>query len=113
MACGSSFEIFSGGGIGVLDPETSKAWTASIIFTPQSWLWDGGKFSFAVDYIDIKVKDQVTQLGAGNILFACYTSESFPDDPLCDLFDSCSGRFAERVQHSDGSRSVPEHRYSA
>jgi iron complex outermembrane receptor protein len=84
---GSSFETFSGGGVGVLDPETSKAWTASVILTPQSWLWEGGKFSFAVDYIDIKVKDQVTQLGAANILFACYTSESFPDDPLCDLFE--------------------------
>jgi iron complex outermembrane recepter protein len=84
---GSTFESFSGGGVGVLDPETSTAKTASIIFTPQSWLWDGGKFSLTVDYIDIKVKDQVTQLGAANILLGCYTSESFPDDPLCDLFD--------------------------
>ena len=84
---GSSFEAFSGGGVGVLDPETSKAFTASVILTPQSWLWEGGKFSFAVDYIDIKVKDQVTQLGPGNILTACYTSESYPDDPLCDLFE--------------------------
>ena len=83
---GGSFETFSQGGIGLLDPETSKAWTLSAIFTPQSWLWEGGRFSFAVDYINIKVKDQVTQLGAANILAACYTSDSFPDDPLCDLF---------------------------
>ena len=83
---GGSFESFSQGGIGLLDPETSKAWTASVIFTPQSWLWEGGRFSFTVDYIDIKVKDQVTQLGAATILNACYTSDSFPDDPLCDLF---------------------------
>jgi iron complex outermembrane recepter protein len=83
---GSSFETFSQGGIGLLDPETSKAWTLSAIFTPQSWLWEGGKFSFTVDYIDIKVKDQVTQLGAGTILSACYQSDSFPDDPLCNLF---------------------------
>jgi iron complex outermembrane receptor protein len=88
---GGSFETFSQGGIGLLDPETSKAWTVSAIFTPQSWLWEGGKFSFAVDYIDIKVKDQVTQLGAANILFACYTSDSFPDDPLCNLFTRDSG----------------------
>ena len=88
---GGSFETFSQGGIGLLDPETSKAWTVSAIFTPQSWLWEGGKFSFAVDYIDIKVKDQVTQLGAANILFACYTSDSFPDDPLCDLFTRDTG----------------------
>ncbi|HET9398602.1 MAG TPA: TonB-dependent receptor, partial [Sphingomicrobium sp.] len=83
---GGSFETFSQGGIGLLDPETSRAWTASVIFTPQSWLWEGAKFSFTADYVDIKVKDQVTQLGAGTILAACYTSDTFPDDPLCDLF---------------------------
>ena len=83
---GSSFETFSGGGIGVLDPETSKALTLSAIFTPDVWLWSGGQFSFAVDYIDIEVKDQVTQLGAGNILAGCYESDNFPDDPLCALF---------------------------
>jgi iron complex outermembrane recepter protein len=87
VGAGGSLETFSGGGVGVLDPETSRAWTASVIFTPQSWLWEGGKFSFTVDYIDIKVKDQVTQLGAANILSGCYLSDSFPDDPLCDLFE--------------------------
>jgi iron complex outermembrane receptor protein len=85
-AGGSSLETFSQGGIGLLDPETSKAFTMSAIFTPQAWLWDGGRFSFTVDYVDIKVKDQVTQLGATNILTGCYTSENFPDEPLCDLF---------------------------
>ena len=83
---GSSFESFAQGGIGLLDPETSKAWTLSAIFTPQAWLWSGGKFSLTVDYIDIKVEDEVTQLGAANILAGCYLSDSFPDDPLCDLF---------------------------
>ena len=87
LGAGGSAETFSQGGIGLLDPETSKAWTASVIFTPQGWLWEGGKFSFAVDYVNIKVKDQVTQLGAGTIVNACYTSEFFPDEPLCDLFD--------------------------
>jgi len=82
----SSFESFSTGGIGLLDPETSKAWTLSAIFTPQGWLWSGGRFSLTVDYIDINVKDEVTQLGAANILNGCMTSDSFPDDPLCDLF---------------------------
>ncbi len=84
---GSSLETFSGGGVGVLEPETSKAKTFSVILTPQSWLWEGGKFSFTVDYVDIKVDNQVTQLGATNILLGCYTSDSFPDDPLCSLFE--------------------------
>lgn len=82
----SSIETFSGGGIGVLNPEKSKALTLSAIFTPEGWLWSGGQFSFAVDYIDIKVRDQVTQLGPTNILNGCYTSDEFPTDPLCSLF---------------------------
>lgn len=82
----SSAETFSTGGIGLLNPETSKAFTASVIFTPQSWLWSGGRFSLAVDYIDINVKDQVTQLGAANIVRGCFTSETYPTDPLCSLF---------------------------
>lgn len=81
----SSIESFSQGGIGLLDPETSKAFTASLILTPQSWLWDGGQFSFTVDYIDIEVRDQVTQLGASSILSGCFLSDDFPDEPLCDL----------------------------
>jgi iron complex outermembrane receptor protein len=83
---GSSLQTFSGGGVGHLEPETSKALTLSAIFTPSGWLWSNAQFSFAVDYIDINVKNQITQLGAANILAGCYTSDSFPTDPLCSLF---------------------------
>jgi len=86
LGAGGSATTFSQGGIGLLDPEKSKALTLSAIFTPDGWLWSGGQFSFAVDYIDINVRDQVTQLGAANIVNGCYTSESFPTDPLCNLF---------------------------
>lgn len=81
-----SAEVFSTGGLGRLDPETSTAWTASVIFTPRGWLWRGGRFSLTVDYIDIDVRNQVTQLGPQNIIRGCYGSQSFPNDPLCDLF---------------------------
>jgi iron complex outermembrane receptor protein len=84
---GGSATTLSGGGVGHLQPETSKALTLSAIFTPDAWIWSGGQFSFAVDYIDIDVKNQITQLGAANILLGCYTSDSFPTDPLCSLFD--------------------------
>ncbi len=69
-----------------MQPETSKALTLSAIFTPHGFLWRGAQFSFAVDYIDIRVKNEVTQLGESNILRGCYTSNSFPTDPLCSLF---------------------------
>jgi iron complex outermembrane receptor protein len=83
----SSALVSSGGGIGVLDPETSTAKTLSVIFTPQRGLWDGMRFSVAVDYFDIDVEDQVTTLGAGNIVFGCFASDNYPDDPLCNLFE--------------------------
>jgi len=82
----SSALVRTGGGIGVVEPETSKAKTASVILTPEAWLWRGGRFSLAVDYFDIEVKGEISQLGSGAILSGCYNSEFFPNDPLCDLF---------------------------
>jgi len=77
--------VHSEGGIGVLDPETSTALTASVILTPR--LSSKTRFSLAVDYFKIKVKGEVSQLGAGTIIFGCYDSDTFPTDPLCSLFD--------------------------
>ncbi|MBK6412582.1 TonB-dependent receptor [Sphingopyxis sp.] len=79
--------IASGGGIGQLKPETSTAKTVSVILTPDlsGALWGGLRASLAVDYFDIKVKDEITLLGAGNILRGCYDSE-VADEPLCSLF---------------------------
>jgi iron complex outermembrane receptor protein len=82
----SSALIYATGGIGDLDPETSRALTASIILTPPP-IWDGMRISFAADYFSIKVKGEIVGLGAGNILASCYTSETFPNDPVCDLFE--------------------------
>ncbi|ALH80293.1 TonB-dependent receptor plug domain-containing protein [Sphingopyxis macrogoltabida] len=83
-----SATVLGGGGLGTLRPETSTAKTASIILTPDlsGALWGGLKTSLAVDYFDIRVSNEITTLGAGNILRGCYNSEFFPDDPLCDLF---------------------------
>jgi iron complex outermembrane receptor protein len=78
--------VFSQGGIGVLDPETSKAKTASIILTPRFGFLPHTRISLAVDYFDIKVKGEVSQLGAANIVFGCYDSPTYPTDPLCNLF---------------------------
>jgi iron complex outermembrane receptor protein len=92
---GSSALIVTGGGIGVLEPETSKAKTISAIFTPSRGLWDGMRFSVAVDYFDIEVKGEIAQLGAGNIIFRCMNSDNYPDDPVCGLFDRAAPGSAE------------------
>ncbi len=82
-----SATITSGGGIGVLTPETSTAKTASIILTPDlsGVLWGGLRTSLVVDYFEIEVRDEITTLGAASIVNGCYNSEFYPDEPLCEL----------------------------
>lgn len=79
--------VFATGGIGELEAETSKAKTFSVILSPRFAALPDTRFDLAVDYFDIEVKGQITQLGAGNIVFGCYNSDSFPTDPLCSLFN--------------------------
>ncbi|WP_246371213.1 TonB-dependent receptor domain-containing protein [Marilutibacter penaei] len=78
---GSSATIVSGGGAGVLNPETSQADTIGIVFTPEF-----ADFSVALDYFSIEVNDQIGQLGAGAILGGCYGSPNYPN-AFCNLFD--------------------------
>ncbi len=74
--------IITGGGLGVLEAETSRSRTAGLIWTPEF-----ANLSVSVDYFDIEVNDQVDQIGAGGIVGGCYDSEFYPTDPLCGLFD--------------------------
>jgi iron complex outermembrane recepter protein len=89
-ATGSSALIVTGGGAGVLEAETSEANTLGLIWTP-----DFIDFSLAIDYFDITINDQVSQLGAGAILGGCYGSPNYPN-AFCNLFT--------RAPNSDPSR---------
>ncbi|MEN3971389.1 TonB-dependent receptor [Sphingomicrobium sp. XHP0235] len=84
---GGSSEIFSIGGIEQdLNSETSDALTLSAVLTPRDLLWRGADLSLALDYIKIKVDDQIGQYGAGFIVAACYDPERPENNPFCDLF---------------------------
>jgi iron complex outermembrane receptor protein len=83
---GISVVTYTGGGFGLLEPETSKAWTASMILTPKFPFAPNTNVSLAFDYFDIEVNGEIAQLGAANIVSSCYASDFFPTDPLCDLF---------------------------
>jgi iron complex outermembrane recepter protein len=85
-AIGVSATSISQGGLGQLESETSEAFVIGGILTPTLPFARGTRFSLAVDYFDIKVEGEITQLGARNILFGCYSSTDFPNDPLCSLF---------------------------
>ncbi|MEO5612271.1 MAG: TonB-dependent receptor [Sphingomicrobium sp.] len=84
---GISATIFSSGGIGTVKPETSKALTASVIFTPRFAALPNTRIDLTIDYFNIKVRGEITQLGAFNILYGCYNSVDFPTEPLCALFE--------------------------
>ena len=84
---GTGVTVFAGGGLGVVKPETSVAKSVSIVLTPNEFLPNTTSISVAVDYFEIQVEGEITQLGANNIVSGCYTSDFFPNDPLCSLFD--------------------------
>lgn len=79
--------VTSGGGIGNLESETSTAKILSMVFTPETRgiLWGGLQLSLVADYFDIEVRNEITTLGASNIVLGCYDSEFYPNEPLCDL----------------------------
>jgi iron complex outermembrane recepter protein len=83
---GVSANITASGGLGLLDSETSRAMVLGTVLTPKFGFLPDTRISIAVDYFDIRVKDEITQLGAGNILRGCYDSANFATEPLCDLF---------------------------
>lgn len=83
---GISATSFASGGLGILEAETSKAKTFGMVLTPNFGFLPDTDISFAVDYFDIEVNGEISQLGAQNILFGCYDSEDFANEPLCDQF---------------------------
>ena len=82
---GSSATIVSGGGAGVLRPETSLAETIGVVFTPEF-----ADFSIALDYWSYDIRDTISQLGGGAILGGCYGAPVYPN-AFCDLFDRNPG----------------------
>ncbi|OLF77683.1 hypothetical protein AWH62_03135 [Maricaulis sp. W15] len=81
----SGATIYTGGGQGVLESETSEARTIGLVYTPQSL-----PISIAVDYFELEVLDQVSQLGASAIIGGCYGAANYPN-AFCDLFDRNPG----------------------
>lgn len=78
--------VFTGGGLGVLEAETSDSFSVGFIWQPAF-----ADLSIAVDYFDFEVNDQVDQLGGDRIVSECYESDfgyAFgATEPLCGLFD--------------------------
>lgn len=78
----TSNNAVSGGGLGELVAETSTARTVGLVYMPE---WTN--FSISVDYFDIEIEGEVTQLTAAQVVTGCYTSTEFSTEPLCNLFE--------------------------
>jgi len=78
---GSSATVFTSGGEGNLSPETSRAKSAGIVFTPSF-----ADLSIAVDYFDYDIRGQITALGAADIVGGCYGADNFPNR-YCTLLE--------------------------
>lgn len=63
-----------------LSAEKSDSWTIGALFQPTFLR----RFNASVDYIDIKVKDVITDFTAEQVLSACYDSTDFPNNRFCD-----------------------------
>jgi iron complex outermembrane receptor protein len=88
IGAASGATIYTGGGEGVLESETSESRTLGIVYTPD-WF----PVSVAVDYFELEVFDQVSQLGAQAIIGGCYGASNYPN-AFCDLFDRNTGSAA-------------------
>ncbi|MEG0192474.1 MAG: TonB-dependent receptor [Stenotrophomonas sp.] len=76
---GSSGTVYRQGGGDSLIPETSRAKTAGIVFTPTF-----ANLSVAIDYFDYEVSNEIAQLGSTNVLRGCYGGTVYPNS-YCDL----------------------------
>ncbi len=75
-------QVTTRGGAGRLSAERSRSWGIGAVLNLPRSIAD---FSFAVDYFNIRVKDEVSVLGS-LILNRCYEATDFgPNNPYCAL----------------------------
>ncbi|MBS0382362.1 MAG: TonB-dependent receptor, partial [Proteobacteria bacterium] len=76
----SSATVYQGGGKGFLKPETSKAKSLGVIWSPTF-----ANLNVAIDYFDYHVRGEIASLSAANILSGCYGSPVYPS-AFCGMF---------------------------
>jgi outer membrane receptor protein involved in Fe transport len=77
-----------------LDNEKSDAWTIGTVLRPRFLR----NFNATVDYVDIKVRDVITQFSADQVLNACYDSPDFPNSSFCSLISRAADDQVEFVE---------------
>ena len=76
----------TGGGRGLLQAETSVSEGIGLV-----WSSADNRFAGSIDYYDVIIRNQISNVGGASILSLCYNSENFPNEPFCDQFDRNDG----------------------
>jgi outer membrane receptor protein involved in Fe transport len=90
-----------------LKTERAKSWTAGVVLKPR--VVSG--LSFSADYIDLKLNNIVSIVGAAQALFFCYDSPTYPDTTpqfgsnACNFFSRAGGTGAQAFQLQNGFQS--------
>jgi iron complex outermembrane recepter protein len=69
-------------GNAALQSETADSRTIGIVLRPR-WV---PRLNMAVDYIDIRLTNAIETLTLQQLLYACYDSTSYPNNPSCGAF---------------------------
>ncbi len=99
-----SATVYTSGGLGELKPETSTAKTWGVV-----WNAEDIDLSVSLDHFEFLVEDEVTILGAKNIVRECYDSPNFPDDPICQLFERADGTNPDVTPYDNRIEPVYDH----
>ena len=76
---GSSATVITGGGAGQLNAETSVSKGIGLVYTSAQ-----NRFrSASIDYYDVTISDQVSNVGGASVASRCYNSENFANEPFC------------------------------
>lgn len=66
-----------------LTNEKSDSFTAGIVFEPRF----ARGLAITVDYVDIKLRNAISQFSTDQVAASCYDSTTFPDNAFCDLVE--------------------------
>ena len=75
---GSSATVITGGGAGQLNAETSVSKGIGLVYTSAQ-----NRFAASIDYYDVTISDQVSNVGGASVASRCYNSENFANEPFC------------------------------
>src|SRR5207237_4557623 len=63
-----------------LQNERSNAWSVGVVLTPRFI----PNLRLSADYLDIKLRDAISNLSASQVVASCYDSPDFPNNQFCD-----------------------------